>query len=122
MVSEHSYPSCRCRFECQWVSGVPDGEATVTYANGDRYEGNYVAYTRRGQGTMLYADGSKCVSYGHRLGPFHSSPCESQAEGARAACITPRRPWRSAESLPLCVRFRGKFCCAHILITPLLLL
>lgn len=80
MVPEHSYPSCRCRFECQWVSGVPDGEATVAFANGDRYEGNYVAYTRRGQGTMLYADGSKCVSYGHRL-PLSQFPLRESSRG-----------------------------------------
>lgn len=48
------------RFDCKWVSGVPDGEAVVSHASGDRYEGTYVAYTRRGQGVMNYCDGSKC--------------------------------------------------------------
>jgi len=46
------------RYEGQWVSGQPSGKGKFWFANGDRYEGRFQAGQFEGAGTMYYSDGS----------------------------------------------------------------
>lgn len=46
------------RYEGEWIYGSA-GHGVIYYPNGDRYEGEWDACQKHGQGTMYYADGSR---------------------------------------------------------------
>lgn len=46
------------RYEGEWLYGSA-GHGVIYYPNGDRYEGEWDALQKHGQGTMYYADGSR---------------------------------------------------------------
>lgn len=49
----------------QCKAGVPDGQGTVSFAGGDRYQGGFVAGKLEGKGTWTAADGSTYVGQWH---------------------------------------------------------
>jgi hypothetical protein len=51
----------RDKYEGEWKIDQRDGQGTMTYANGDKYEGEWIDDQRHGQGTMTYANGDKYV-------------------------------------------------------------
>ena len=50
--------------------GHMHGYGTYTYANGNKYEGEWIASKRHGKGTMLYKDRSKYEGYFEK-GHYH---------------------------------------------------
>jgi hypothetical protein len=46
-------------YEGQWIDDRRYGQGTMTYANGDKYEGEWRFDERHRQGTMTYANGDK---------------------------------------------------------------
>ncbi len=48
-------------YEGDAVNGKPHGQGTTTYANGDKYIGEWKGDIKHGQGTLTWSDGSKFV-------------------------------------------------------------
>ena len=55
-------------------------EGTYTYANGDKYVGEYKDDKKHGQGTYTYADGAKYVGE-WKDGNYHGQGTETYASG-----------------------------------------
>ena len=51
------------RYEGEWRDGKMHGRGTYTYADGDQYEGDWRDDRRHGKGTVVYAaiDGTSCL-------------------------------------------------------------
>ena len=45
-------------YDCDWKFGYPNGKGTITYIEGNVYEGDIVRSYRQGKGKMTYTDGS----------------------------------------------------------------
>ncbi|HJP38647.1 MAG TPA: hypothetical protein QF499_05880 [Gammaproteobacteria bacterium] len=43
----------------EWRDNLPNGQGTLTYADGSKYVGEWKGSKANGQGTMTYADGRK---------------------------------------------------------------
>ena len=46
-----------------FVSGMPDGDGVIYYANGERYKGNWVLGSFNGEGTLYLTDGTEVRGY-----------------------------------------------------------
>ena len=47
------------KYEGEWKNGEKNGKGVMTYANGDKYEGEWEKNSRQGKGVMVYANGDK---------------------------------------------------------------
>jgi hypothetical protein len=47
------------RYEGDWVQGKQHGKGVLTYCSGIRYEGDFVQDKRHGKGVLTYADGGR---------------------------------------------------------------
>lgn len=47
------------KYEGEWAAGQPHGQGSMVYADGDRYSGLWVRGKRHGQGSAVFSDGTK---------------------------------------------------------------
>ena len=70
---------------------VPHGQGTFTYANGDKYVGEWRDAKYNGQGTLTYANGEKLV------GEWRDSLVNGQATFTRSDGKTLTGLWKNSE-------------------------
>jgi len=66
--------------EIEWLNGLPHGLGTYTYANGDKYVGEFKHGSNHGQGTYTYANGDKYVGK-YKDGKKHGQGAYISANG-----------------------------------------
>ena len=76
------------RYEGEWQGGRPHGRGAYTWASGDRYEGEWRAGRMHGRGTYVWTDGT-LYEGGWREGLKHGAGTYSWSDGDRM-----RGEWR----------------------------
>jgi len=70
------------KFEGEIVNGVPNGEGTQTWSNGDKYIGGWKNGKQHGQGTLTWSKGSKYIG-GWKEGERNGQGTMTHSDGGK---------------------------------------